>query len=70
VNAPDQERDHLLDEKEVAARYKLSTATLSKWRLTPGKGPKFFRLGHRCVRYRLADVEAWLTSCAVEGGAL
>jgi len=27
-----------------------------------GTGPKFIKLGHRAVRYRWSDVEAWIES--------
>lgn len=27
-----------------------------------GTGPKFVKLGHRAVRYRWSDVEAWIES--------
>ena len=32
-----------------------------------GSGPKFYRLGRRCVRYRVGDVLAWLEEHAVNG---
>jgi len=38
----------------------LSVSGLRKWRKT-GKGPKYLRLG-RLIRYRRADIEAWLES--------
>lgn len=36
--------------------------TLYRWRYR-GEGPKGYRVG-RHVRYRRADVEAWLATCA------
>jgi len=44
-----------------AARYLgLAVSTLNKWRCLGG-GPKFLKLG-RAVRYRQADLEAYLSS--------
>jgi len=43
---------------EAAAHVKLSKPTLERFRLT-GEGPKFLKLGG-AVRYRRADLEAWL----------
>lgn len=49
----------LLTPKELAARLKIHTNTLAKWRMI-NAGPKFLRMGEgpkSRVRYRLADVE-------------
>lgn len=40
---------------EAAAILAVEPKTLEKWRRT-GQGPKFVRLSHRCVRYRLKDL--------------
>jgi predicted DNA-binding transcriptional regulator AlpA len=53
----------LLDESAVAALTGLDRHTLATWRCRR-KGPPFLRLG-RAVRYREADVRAWLASCEV-----
>jgi len=46
---------------EQAARYLgLAPATLNKWRVY-GTGPRFHKLG-RAVRYRRADLDAYLAS--------
>ena len=34
----------------------ISPRTLEKWR-REGGGPKFIRMSHKCVRYRIADIE-------------
>lgn len=48
---------------ESAARLVgLSSSTLAKYRLT-GDGPQFLKVG-RSVRYRIADLEAWLSGKA------
>lgn len=52
----------LLTVSEAARWAKVSESYLNKARLT-GSGPRFVRLG-RSIRYRPADLEAW-----VEGGA-
>jgi predicted DNA-binding transcriptional regulator AlpA len=52
----------LLSEADVALEYGLRVSTLRSWRLT-GRGPRFLKLG-ASVRYRRADLEAFLESCA------
>ena len=32
-----------------------------------GKGPRFYKFGHRCVRYQVSDVLAWMEQHAVNG---
>jgi len=48
----------LLSEREVARQLNISEVTLQMWRYQ-GKGPPFVRL-LRMIRYRPADLEAWL----------
>lgn len=48
----------LLKPPEAAAVLLVSTRTLEYWR-PRGEGPPFVRVG-RGVRYRAADLEAWL----------
>ena len=50
----------LLTVEQAAELLTLSSSTLNK-RRTTGGGPPFVKLG-RSVRYRLADVTAWLES--------
>jgi predicted DNA-binding transcriptional regulator AlpA len=57
--APEVPAD-ILTEKELAQSYKHSVSLARKWRRT-GEGPPFIRLGGKLIRYRRADVEAWLT---------
>jgi len=54
--------DELLDTERVAKVCGLSEVTLRKWRIT-GEGPRFVRLG-RAVRYRRADLDAYLAERA------
>jgi predicted DNA-binding transcriptional regulator AlpA len=49
----------LLEPCEAAWLLHLSVPTLARWRME-GKGPAFVRPAARIVRYRPADIEAWL----------
>lgn len=53
----------LLDEKETAAVLKCGIATLRNWR-TLKKGPPFVKIGERMVRYRRADLAAFIGQAA------
>jgi predicted DNA-binding transcriptional regulator AlpA len=46
--------------QEVAEWLRMNPKTLSAWR-TLGKGPKFIRLGSKGIRYRISDIEDWLS---------
>jgi excisionase family DNA binding protein len=50
----------LLTQREAATLLHLSERTLERWRVA-GDGLKFIRLG-RSIRYRLADIEAFIAS--------
>src|SRR5690606_35165665 len=52
--------DDLLKEAEVARMARISPKTLGNWRWNAAGGPPFIRLSGRLIRYRRADVEAWL----------
>jgi len=47
----------VLDEDEVAARYKVTARTVKRWR-AQRTGPRHFYAG-RHVRYRMAALVAW-----------
>lgn len=51
----------LLDEKEVATALDLATGTLRNWR-SLRIGIPYVKLGKRAVRYRRADVDAFIAS--------
>jgi hypothetical protein len=51
----------LMTTEEAARWLRSAPRTLERWRHS-GKGPKYIRLTPRCVRYRLADLEAWATA--------
>jgi predicted DNA-binding transcriptional regulator AlpA len=55
-NAPTE----LLDEKRLCAELGISPVTATKWR-RQASGPPFIKIG-RLVRYRRADLDAWLAS--------
>lgn len=50
----------IVGEVELAARLGVSRSTLQSWRYS-GRGPRYIKLG-RLVRYRNADVEAFLNA--------
>lgn len=50
--------DVLLDTEQVAALLQLRPNTLAQWRVK-GAGPRFVNVGRR-IRYRQADVAAWI----------
>lgn len=52
-----------LDQKQLAARWRISEATLERWR-SAGIGPNFLKLCGR-VLYRLTDIEAYEDACLV-----
>jgi excisionase family DNA binding protein len=56
--------DALLTEQQVAEYLQVSLGTLRRWR-AEGTGPPALRAG-RGVRYRRADVDAWLEREAEE----
>ena len=58
----------LLDEKAAADLLQLSPGTLSVWRSTGRYSIPFVKVGRR-VRYRRADLEAWLASRTRMNGA-
>jgi predicted DNA-binding transcriptional regulator AlpA len=56
----------LLDERTLAALYGFKCKTLQRWR-GEGHGPRWVRL---CglVRYRVEDIEAWISAAPAGGG--
>ena len=57
--------ESLLTENEVSASLKVSLACLRRWRLQ-GAGPQYVRVNNM-VRYREADVSAWLRELPTAG---
>ena len=58
----------LLSEKEAAQHLTCSPGTLSVWRSTGRYNLPFLKVG-RMVRYRRADLDAWLANRTRESGA-
>ena len=56
-------RPEIMNEMQVAEYLNMSAASLRKWRLFR-EGPKFLKVG-RAVRYRKAEVDAWLNSHSI-----
>jgi hypothetical protein len=68
MHATSTEIEQLCNEKELAAKLRVSLATVRKWRLE-GSGPPFIKIGPM-VRYRPADVALYLDQCPAIGGHL
>lgn len=49
----------LLDENEAAASLSVAVQTLRNWRWK-GEGPRYVKVGSRLVRYRRADLAAFV----------
>lgn len=62
------ERSNLLDEKQAAEVLTVTPGTLSVWRSTGRYQIPFVKVGRR-VRYRRADLEAWLAARTRTNGA-
>ena len=58
----------LLDEHQAAEHLNVSPGTLSVWRSTGRYALPFVKVGRR-VRYRLADLDAWIQERVRESGA-
>jgi len=54
-----QENDQLVLPQAVADYLGTTTGNLAQMRYR-GTGPKFIKLGHRAIRYRWSDIEAWI----------
>jgi excisionase family DNA binding protein len=50
----------ILTPEQAAKILKVSTRKLRTLRATRGAGPPFLRIGYRTIRYRRADLEAWV----------
>jgi predicted DNA-binding transcriptional regulator AlpA len=57
----------LLNEKDVARMLSVSVATVRRWRLL-GAGPNCVKVGGSLVRYKLSDIDAFLSQCPTKGG--
>jgi len=64
-NGPANSSYRLLTEEQVSQRWGFAVKTLQSWR-AQRRGPKFVRFSQRMVRYREADVEAFIKNREVE----
>lgn len=58
LTAPTLQPGDLVDEREAAAILGGQVSTLRNWR-SLGKGPRYFKIGERIVRYHRADLAAY-----------
>lgn len=56
---PAVDSDVLIRQEEAARLLGVSPRALEAWRYRGG-GPKFIRISGRCIRYRRADLQAWI----------
>jgi len=56
----------LIDTAQAAEILNVSPATLRSWRLR-GYGPAYYKLGLRLVRYKRAEIVAWLETNLADG---
>lgn len=61
-----QETELLLDTEAAALRLGVPKRTLEDWRLN-GIGPRYVRVGRRCVRYRPEDLRAYVQDLPAGG---
>jgi len=55
------EQQNALTPREAAKYVGVSEAVLRLWR-SRGEGPLYFRAGEKLIRYRRADLDAWIES--------
>lgn len=53
--------DQMMSPKQLGEMLGMNTKALRYWR-SRGEGPRYFKLSPNVVRYRRADVEAWLSN--------
>lgn len=68
ITRPSPGPSSLFTSNETAELLGISPQTLAHWRVR-GCGPKYLALNPRCIRYRPADVQAWLDARAQESTA-
>lgn len=59
---------HMMTTIDAAMLIGVAKQTLRVWR-HEGKGPKFYRYSSKCIRYRRADVDAWIEAHRAGNGA-
>jgi predicted DNA-binding transcriptional regulator AlpA len=58
-----------LTEREAAKRLRVSVQLLRKWRAKKG-GPRYLKLGGKCIRYTAEDIEGYIQSQRQEGAEM
>lgn len=53
-------KEDLMCTKAAAKRLGISHQTLEKWR-SQNRGPRFFKVGSKSIRYRQSDLDAFLS---------
>jgi predicted DNA-binding transcriptional regulator AlpA len=57
----------LLTTEELAEFLRVDSSTIRRWRTSrPPIGPAYIPMSDRVVKYRVADVEAWLSARRVD----
>lgn len=55
--------DDYVDTRVAAGLCGLAVNTVRLWRADgSGRGPRYFKVGGRAVRYRVGDIREWLTT--------
>ncbi|TXH21481.1 MAG: DNA-binding protein [Mycobacterium sp.] len=62
------ETPYAVDPPAAGRRLGVNVDTLKRWRRN-GTGPTYIRIAHNRVRYRVADLDAWMDAHAVTPGA-
>jgi hypothetical protein len=57
--------EQYVDTEQAARIIHIEPGTLQVWRYRK-RGPSYVRYSHRCVRYKLSDVLAWIERHRVE----
>ena len=66
-DSPSVFADPLVTAGQAAAYLSVAESSLEKWRMH-GRGPKYVKLG-RAVRYRISDLNAWVSESTVASTA-
>lgn len=53
--------ERLLTEREASEMYGIPAVTLRTWRYR-GDGPRYLKLAGKLIKYRVSDIETWLSS--------
>ena len=57
--------EKFVTDSDLEAMRIVKRQTLAKWRMQ-GRGPKYFKLPGGAIRYRMSDVENWISAAAVD----